>query len=443
MIAAGMIIQGYRVDAPLGRGSAGAVWRGTRADGAPVALKVFTPDVHGGAVERARFIDEGRHLSELAHPNVLRVETLIYDPLILVLELAEGGTLAEALRHGLPELAWVGRVMAGVIGAVAFAHGRGVIHRDLKPENILLTADGTPKLSDFGIARELARPGRTRQGMAVGSPLYMAPEQILRPAEVDGRADVYALGVILYELLTGAPPFTGEEFDVLQAHVHRLPPDPRLRVSTLPAALVDVALWALRKDPAERPPTAEALGHAITAALAEGETQPFRVPGPITPPPGAGRRGGSTKRLEARHTRHLEPAPTRKWSSGELDIPPGLRTLDETPGPGEPPTAQRAPAVPARDDEATRLHRSGDFAAVRGSGDFAAVHRSGDFAGLAARPSLSGHDRLMQRLAEPEPRVAPTPRREVPAGSGGGLALALLGLGLAALVIVLVIGYWR
>ncbi|MCA9527808.1 MAG: serine/threonine protein kinase, partial [Myxococcales bacterium] len=176
MIAAGMIIQGYRVEAPLGRGSAGSVWRGTRADGAPVALKVFTPDVHGGPVERARFIDEGRHLSELAHPNVLRVETLIYDPLILVLELAEGGTLADALRQGPPDLAWVGRVMAGVTAAVAFAHGRGIVHRDLKPENILLTADGTPKVSDFGIARELARPGRTRQGMAVGSPLYMAPE---------------------------------------------------------------------------------------------------------------------------------------------------------------------------------------------------------------------------------------------------------------------------
>ncbi|MCB9549473.1 MAG: serine/threonine protein kinase [Myxococcales bacterium] len=432
MIAAGMIIQGYRVEAPLGRGSAGSVWRGTRADGAPVALKVFTPDVHGGPVERARFIDEGRHLSELAHPNVLRVETLIYDPLILVLELAEGGTLADALRQGPPDLAWVGRVMAGVTAAVAFAHGRGIVHRDLKPENILLTADGTPKVSDFGIARELARPGRTRQGMAVGSPLYMAPEQILRPGDVDGRADVYALGVILYELLTGAPPFTGEEFDVLQAHVHRAPPDPRRRVPTLPDALVDVTLWALRKDPTERPPTAETLGHAIAAALAEGETQPFRVPGALSTPP-ADRPRGSTRRLDPRRTRHLEPEPTRKWSSGEIDVPPGLRTLDETLGPDDPTGAQRAPvALPPVPDDATLPRHSGDFAAVR---------RSGDFAAVSGGPSSP--NRLMQRLAAPEVPAPRAPRQAAEPGSGGRLTLLLLGLGLTALVIILVIGYRR
>lgn len=264
---AGESIQGHRLVNHLGDGGMASVWRAVRADGRWVAIKLLDEKLARRPQFRQRFFAEGELQSKLRHPNVVRVEQILLDPLALVMELVEGGTLAAELRRGRPDHLRVRQLMAGITAGVGAAHRAGIIHRDLKPQNVLLDPGGVPKVADFGLAKVAGIEGLTRTGQVMGTLKYMAPEQFQGLKTIDRRADVYALGIILYQMLAGRVPFTGSEFELGDAHVRVQPPDPRQFAADVPEALVVLLEQALAKDPAQRPADALVFGQAVEAAF--------------------------------------------------------------------------------------------------------------------------------------------------------------------------------
>jgi serine/threonine-protein kinase len=257
----------YLVEAMIGAGGSGVVFRVQDAGrgGEVLALKVLRPDVaQDDPAALARHAREVETARQLAHPNLVRVYDLdeaegIY---FLTMEYVEGRSLRELIdeRGALPVRAAVSAVRQ-LCRALAHAHARGVLHRDVKPHNAVITPSGVLKVMDFGAARFTDVPrGVTETGTLVGTPAYMAPE-VLRGGQHDARADVYAAGVVLYECLTGQPPFTSAASPlVVVTHVlEDRPDDPAAVNPTVPRALADVVLAALEKDPEQRPPSAEAL----------------------------------------------------------------------------------------------------------------------------------------------------------------------------------------
>jgi photosystem II stability/assembly factor-like uncharacterized protein len=267
-------IDGYEVGELVGRGGMAVVYRARqRSLNRPVALKVLLVGPYADPAERARIRAEAEAIARLQHPNVVHVyEVGEGDGLpYLLMEFVDGGTLADRLRAGpvSPQQAaeWAEAIARGVHAA----HRRGIVHRDLKPANVLMTADGVPKISDFGIARRLDDPAdRTRTGLVLGTPQYMAPEQAGGKKGVGPPADIWAVGVILYELLAGRPPFEGESSLELMRKVESgtLTPPGRIRRG-IPPALEAICLKCLKKDPADRYPTAEALANDLARARSE------------------------------------------------------------------------------------------------------------------------------------------------------------------------------
>ncbi len=262
----------YRIDSELGQGGMGAVYRAhdmvlDRA----VAVKVLT-NTGLGSEGRARLLHEARAAAQLNHPNIVSV----YDagesdnsPFI-VMELVEGQSLYE--RWPLP-METIVDIAKQIGAALDHAHTHGIIHRDLKPENILLTADGTAKLTDFGLARSLASR-LTAEGTIVGTVFYMAPEMALGQ-QVDGRADLYAFGVLLYEMTTGKLPFDADNpLAVVSQHLYASPVPPSTYNPDIPPALETLILQLLSKQPDQRPASAaevrqllERVGDHVGAAV--------------------------------------------------------------------------------------------------------------------------------------------------------------------------------
>ncbi|HEX5505348.1 MAG TPA: serine/threonine-protein kinase, partial [Thermomicrobiales bacterium] len=273
----------YRVDARLGRGGMATVYRAhDPAFGRVVALKVLDPALTGDPAFVQRFLREARAIARLQHPNILPV----YDvgeqdgEGYLVMQYVTGGTLRDRLRvpRGARVLApaEAAALLAPVGAALDYAHRQGVLHRDVKPTNILLTEQDHPFLADFGLAKGFDQDGvsgLTATGMMIGTPEYMSPEQGQGGA-LDGRSDLYSLGVVLYEALTGRTPFRGETANetpvsIVVRHVTAPPPPPRALNPALSPAVEAVLLRALAKSPDERYPTAGALFAALREALAE------------------------------------------------------------------------------------------------------------------------------------------------------------------------------
>jgi serine/threonine protein kinase len=234
----GAIVLGrYRIEGPLGAGTMGAVYRasglpGGRAAGLEVALKHLPGDPRTADDPRRRLEREARALAAAAHPNVVSVIELDHDDagLYLVTELVTGGTLEKLLAQRRLELRSALALADQVLAGLGHAHALGILHRDVKPANVLLDHDGRAKLVDFGLAKfhDQGTWGEqstlTSQGAILGTPAYMAPEQVFGPT-VDARSDVYSAGVLAFELLTGSWPFVAEDtVDILRAHATETPP---------------------------------------------------------------------------------------------------------------------------------------------------------------------------------------------------------------------------
>jgi WD40 repeat protein/tRNA A-37 threonylcarbamoyl transferase component Bud32 len=254
---------GYEILSELGRGGMSVVYQARQRHPARiVALKLLLGERHAGPEHHARFRAEADALARLQHPHIVQVFDLGQDEGIpfLVLEYMAGGSLAQRVGAGPQSARSAAELVECLALAVQHAHAHGVIHRDLKPANVLLTEDGTPKISDFGLAKQ-ERPDLTATGAVLGTPSYMAPEQAAGASRTVGPgADVYALGAILYELLTGRPPFRAatvlETLD--QVRVQEPVPPSQLQPGT-PRDLSVICLKCLHKEPARRYASAQAL----------------------------------------------------------------------------------------------------------------------------------------------------------------------------------------
>jgi len=274
----GEVFAGHRITGIAGRGGMGVVYRADQLDlERPVALKLIAGSLAADPDFRARFIREARAAAAIDHPNVIPVYSAGEEDgrLYLAMRLIEGDDLRSLVRRGgplAPDRA--ARIIAQVGAALDAAHARGLIHRDIKPANVLLD-DEHAYLTDFGLTKRLdGETTVTGSGRWVGTLGYVAPEQI-RGEPVDARADVYALGCLLFYVLTGVAPYRRDSDEAtLYAHLHEPPPDARDVVPDLPGALADVVRRALEKDPADRFPSAGDLGRAALAAVGDAPAPP-------------------------------------------------------------------------------------------------------------------------------------------------------------------------
>ncbi len=300
----------YTVLSLLGVGGMGSVYRvHDEALDETVALKMLRRELVDDPKERARFRQEVKLARRVAHPNVARVFDLgeADGQVFLTMEYIEGTTLAARLSREAPlpvaDVAAIGLALCAGLGAV---HDVGIVHRDFKPENVLLGADGRLALTDFGIARSpMADTALVQtQGVILGTPDYMAPEQVEEARDLDARTDVYALGIVLFEMATGRRPFSAPTaLATAVARIMNPAPDPRTVRPGLSPTLADLIVACLQRDRAQRPPDTRAVAHALEG-LGTGRTQPMApatraltapVPAPLPAPVEATTRPGEKK----------------------------------------------------------------------------------------------------------------------------------------------------
>lgn len=285
-----MQIPGFDIDREIGQGAMASVYLATqRSLERKVALKIMAASLAADPTFCERFLREGRTLARLAHPNIATIHDIgnVGELYYMAMEYLPNGTLKERIAHGLtPEqgLAYVRQIAQ----ALGYAHAQGLVHRDVKPANILFRADGAAVLSDFGIAKSLDdRTQFTQAGFAVGTPSYMSPEQA-RGLEIDGRADLYALGVVLYEILVGKLPYNGNDA-LSTALAHLTEPLPALPVEH--GRYQDILRGLLAKEPDERFADAAALLAALDRLGAQEPDgtviRPLAVTAPVVPEPEA------------------------------------------------------------------------------------------------------------------------------------------------------------
>ena len=278
----------YRLGERIGRGGMASVYRAHDEQlDREVALKVMRADLGEDPRFVQRFEAEARRAASVSHPSVVSVYDVGTDgPPYMVMELIEGGDVARLLAtEGRQAPARAARLAVDAAAALQAAHDAGLVHRDVKPGNILLRADGRAMVADFGIARATGEDGMTRTGATLGSVEYFSPEQA-RGERAGPASDIYALGVVLYELLTGTRPFRGDSpYAVATARLRMPPPDPREIVPDLPAGLAAIVLRAMARQPEERFVSAGAMRADLAAWLTNSEAE-------ATPIPGAAAAGG-------------------------------------------------------------------------------------------------------------------------------------------------------
>jgi serine/threonine-protein kinase len=280
----------YRLVEVIGRGGMSTVYRAIDAKlRRTAAVKVLSPALaDADPVSLARFEREAQAAARLAHPGIVAIYDTGVDGDIrfIVMEYVPGRSLDELLRSdGRLEPARAVYIAEQVASALAVAHTAGIVHRDIKPGNVMVTDDGSVKVLDFGIARAVDGSTLTQTSSVVGTAAYMAPEQAAGK-RADDRSDIYSLGCLLYTMLAGGPPFTGEvSAAVLGQHLHADPPSPRDANPEVPPALDALVTQMLAKDPDARPQTAfevrDRLAHVLDSAPTRAETAPtVRLPEP-------------------------------------------------------------------------------------------------------------------------------------------------------------------
>jgi serine/threonine-protein kinase len=268
----------YELLGEIGRGGMGVIYKARQVDlERTVAIKMILSSHLASPKQVERFVAEAKTMAKVRHPNIVRIHETgeIHGQHYFVMELITGASLAEESRKRsiTPEKA--ARLVALVARAVQHLHEQGMVHRDLKPSNILLDEDANPYVTDFGLVKLLGTSNQTASGAIIGTPAYMAPEQTTgRPEQVGPLSDVYSLGAILYELLTGRPPFYAETpLDTLVQVIESEPVPPRLIKSDLPRQLETICLKCLEKDPAERYVSAGALADDLERFLSSEEIE--------------------------------------------------------------------------------------------------------------------------------------------------------------------------
>jgi serine/threonine protein kinase len=359
----------YLILGTLGAGGMGKVYkvRNMLSDRIE-AMKVLLPDLSDQKDLADRFLREIKVLASLHHPNIaeLRTALTIENQLVMIMEYVEGSTLASRLLQGPVRYADSLAYFDQVLAALSCAHALKIVHRDIKPANIMLTPQGVVKLMDFGIARSGNDLGLTMTGTTLGSVAYMSPEQV-RCEPIDGRSDLYSVGVSLYETITGQRPYVSDNnFEIMQAHLQIPPTAPIELKPDIPVALSELILMAMAKDPAQRFQTADALRAALMS-VAPSFGAPSLAPttlrdstldmtAPPTPRPIAPR--SVTARPVTARPITAQPAaiPRTPSSPGAVDLPlasagRGIFPTSSAPAPtvplATPPDAQASPQYAA------------------------------------------------------------------------------------------------
>ena len=341
----GALLDGrYRVEARIATGGMSTVYRGldVRLD-RPVALKVMDSRYAADGQFLARFQLEARAVAKLKDPGLVAVYDQGTDAAhpFLVMELIEGGTLRELLRERgpMPPHA-AAAVLRPVLGGLAVAHRAGLVHRDVKPENVLISDDGEVKLVDFGLVRAVAEAGITSTSVILGTAAYLSPEQV-SSGQTGPRSDVYAVGILAYELLTGSPPFTGDNpLTVAYARMDADVPQPSSAISGVPPQFDEFIARSTARDPEQRYADAAAMRDALDAVAAELELPNFRVPAPKNSAQHAAATAFHSRATQQTvdHRRRTvavpqpgQPAknPTRQLVRGPEDWQPAAVALDE------------------------------------------------------------------------------------------------------------------
>jgi serine/threonine protein kinase len=307
----------------LAEGGMGSLWVARNlSTHAEVAIKVLLPQRSDDAHATERFRHEAEVGAKLAHRNVTRVFDLLVDEggaLVLVMELLHGRTLEAAYKEkGTLSCVEAVELLVPLLGALQHAHDHGVIHRDVKPSNIFLDVDPdghtTPKLLDFGIAKAEGSSSLTHTGEALGSPKYMSPEQVRASKQLDARSDLFSIGVVLYEIITGENPFDAPSPSAALARVLEVEVDPDPRIE--PRLWLEIQR-ALSKQAYERHASAKELAEALCRAVGLTAPESLRRPGPAAPSPASATPSSvpAPATTSARPTAEPHPAPSRGRST--------------------------------------------------------------------------------------------------------------------------------